>query len=71
MATWSAEQTGTLKIKSANDANKTFSLVGVNTDNSAGSPDVFLAASNRLLAVVGEEGILRGMKRSLSQEVID
>lgn len=70
MASWSNEQTGTLKVKSANDATKTFSLIGVNTDNSAGSPEVFLGAANRLLGIVNEEGILRGMKRTLSQEAV-
>ena len=68
---WANEQVGTLKIKSATDATKTFTLNGVNTASSAGSPDVFLTSANKILAVVNEAAILRGMRRTLSQEVTE
>lgn len=68
MSTWGNNQVATLKLKKT-DA-KTISLPGVNANNSAGTPEQFLAAANRLFAIVGEAAVINGIQRIVTQEAI-
>lgn len=66
---WTTNKTATLKVRKANSTNEYFVFTGVATDNSAGTPDTFLAAANHLLDIAGQVGVISGMSRSLEQGV--
>lgn len=70
MATWSATPVATLIVRKNDASDKEFNFVGVNSNNEAGTPEEFLDATNRLLAIAGMSAILTGMKREIIQEVI-
>lgn len=70
MATWSNTDIATLIVRKANTDDKEFNFVGVNSSNEVGTPEEFLDATNRLLAIAGMSAVLTGMKREIIQEVI-
>lgn len=70
MSTWSNTPIATLKVRKANTATETFTFVGVNADNSAGTPEDYLDASNRILAIAGLSAVITGIKREIVQEAI-
>ncbi|MDO4424545.1 MAG: hypothetical protein Q4D17_02110 [Planctomycetia bacterium] len=70
MATWSNTNVATLTVRKAGTTTDNFNFVGVNSDNNAGSPEDFLAATNRILAIAGMSATITGMKREITQEVI-
>lgn len=67
---WSSKQQGRLTVREEGTSN-TFGFEGVNTDNSAGSPEVFLAAANHLLNIGGLSAVIDGIYRSVKQEGVD
>lgn len=70
MATWSNTDVATLRVRKAGDTTDDFTFVGVNSSNAAGTPEDFLAATNRILAIAGMSATITGMKREITQEVI-
>lgn len=66
---WNVQNVATLKAKKTDS--KTLSMPGVNSSNSAGTPAQFADATNRLIGIVGEQIILPGMSRVLTQEAIN
>jgi len=70
MSTWSNEPTATLRVRKANSS-ESVNFVGVNSANNAGSPEDFLNAANHLLDFAGLSAVKTGMKRTVTQEVIE
>lgn len=68
MAGWSNEPTATLRVRKAGSS-EFLSFVGVNSANSAGTPDDFLSAINNVLNIAGMSAIKGGMTRTVKQEV--
>lgn len=70
MSAWSNQPTATLRVRKANSSD-TFSFVGVNSSNSAGSPENFLSAVNNILNIAGMSAVLTDMTRTVKEEVIN
>lgn len=68
MSTWSNTKVATLKIRKAGSSTEIFTFAGVNSDNSAGTPEQYLDASNRILAIAGMSATITGIKREIIQE---
>lgn len=68
---WQNVPTARLTVKQAGSANSTFGFEGVNSSNSAGTPQQFLDAANRLLAISGLSAVADGMYRSVKQSAED
>jgi|GEM_PF-1246319 len=71
MANWSNTNVATLKIRKAGATTDVFTFAGVNSSNEAGTPEQFVAASNRLLAIAGMSATITGIKREIIQEAIE
>ena len=67
---WSSKQQGRLTVRKQGTSD-TFGFEGVNTDNSAGSPETFLAAANHILNIGGLSAVIDGIYRSVKQEGVD
>lgn len=65
---WSNENTATLRVRKAGSS-EFLSFVGVNSSNTAGTPDDFLGAVNHILNIAGMSAIKGGMTRTIKQEV--
>ena len=71
MANWSNTPVATLKIKKAGTTTDVFTFAGVNASNDAGTPEQYVAASNRILAIAGMSATITGIKREIIQEAIE
>lgn len=65
---WTNQSTARLTVKQSGTSN-TFSFEGVNA--TTGTPEQFIAATNRLLDIVQLTATTEGMTRSIKQEVTD
>jgi len=68
MSTWSNNPTATLRVRKYGSSDS-FSFVGVNSADSAGTPEDFLNATNHLLDIAGLSAVKTGMYRTVKQEV--
>lgn len=64
---WSNKQQARLTVQQ-DGTSDTFSFEGVNADNSAGTPEDFLAAANHLLTIAGQSAVIDNITRSIKQE---
>lgn len=67
---WQNVPTARLTVRQAGTTD-TFGFEGVNSSNSAGTPQQFLDAANRLLAIAGFTAVSDGMYRSVKQSAED
>lgn len=67
---WQNVPTARLTVREAGSTN-TFGFEGVNSSNSAGTPQQYLDAANRLLAIGGLSAVADGMYRSVKQSAED
>ena len=70
MATWSNTDIATLVVRDSTTT-KTFTFVGVNSSNEAGTPNDFLDATNKILAIAGMSAVINGIRREIVQEAIE
>ena len=71
MATaWADQTTARLTVREQNTTN-TFGFEGVNPSNSAGDPQDFLDAANRILNIGGLSAVITDITRTVKQKGVE
>lgn len=68
--TWTNQPTARLTVREAG-VTDTFGFEGVNSANSAGTPQQFLDAANRILAIGGKTAVIDGITRSIKEQGVE
>ena len=71
MSTWQNATTATLKVRKAGSVTDYVTFPGVNSADTAGTPENFLDAANHLLNIAGTSATLTGMTRSITEGVVE
>lgn len=67
---WTDNKTARLSVRENGTAD-TFSFEGVNASDSAGTPQQFLDAANRILAIGGQSAVITGITRTIKQAGVE
>ena len=67
---WSEQPTARLTVKEQGTTN-TFGFEGVNASNTAGTPQQFLDAANRILDIGGFTAVITDITRTTKQKGVD
>lgn len=67
---WNSSPTARLTVRESGTTN-TFGFEGVNSSNDAGTPQDFLDAANRVLAIGGFSAVITNISRTVKQNGVD
>ena len=68
---WGTQPTARLTVRKQGDASTSYGFEGVNPSNSAGTPEQYLSAANRILNIGGLSAVIDDITRTVKQKGVE